>query len=332
MKTAHRSLFVLLLLATDHSMEHALAQRSVPGDPAVLRAQYGRSGLFGPRVRKTASPTPKEISRTGTRAAAVAAKPDPLHTTSTAHSLPVAPDTAALRKLRAVLVVGPVEANTRGYIEMMQANEAVLRESGIQVSTFYHPNARWADVSRAAAGADIFLYSGHGVAHDPRKLLVGGLALTDGIVDTERTVQGLALRPGALVLFAHACFTAGAAAGDGAGITVREAQRRVACYAKPFLTAGAGFYLANNMDHAMADVLERFLTGEPLTVNMDAAQEHLFTQALPLADRREAQIRLRAYGTKWQGSYTRSNNFVEACAGPVGFTIHDLIAPPLKKR
>jgi hypothetical protein len=323
MSTNARLLAIALLMGTAWTATPATAQRQVPGDPVALRAHRANTGLFGPRTRKV----------TANEGEGVAAPPvAQLFTADTTPSADTikeafvasAPAPEALRTLRAVLVVGPAEGNTRTYIAEMNDAAQVLREHGVQVSTFHHPYATWDDVARAAQGADIFIYSGHGVAHDRQAKVVGGLALSDGIVDPLPTAEGLALRKGAVVLFAHVCYTAGSAAGDR--ISLREAHRRVACYATPFLRYGADAYFAINLCDAMAVVLRRFLRGEPL----DAAGFPIAPSARPLKapGTDTAQVLVGSVENTPSANALDRGSYDVAFVGPRRYTIHQLLERP----
>jgi flagellar hook assembly protein FlgD len=70
--------------------------------------------------------------------------------------------TAAVHK-KAVIVVGPVGADTAGYIVYAKAIAASLEKSpDIDVTLILPPHATWSAVVSAATGADFFAYIGHG--------------------------------------------------------------------------------------------------------------------------------------------------------------------------
>jgi hypothetical protein len=333
MHTKVRVLAIALLMGIAWPTTPAAAQRRVPGDPVALRTHRPNTGLFGPRTRKE---HPNKVDRLGAeeevmvQADASGSTPAGTHnaplrdhgTALRGEGIPSVPAPEALRTLRAVIAVGPVESNTPQFISEMEDAASVLREAGVHVSTFYHPTAAWADVARAAQGADIFLYSGHGVRHDRHARLVGGLALSDGIVGPEPTAEGLGLRDGALVLFAHACYTAGSASGDR--INLKEAQRRVACYAAPFMQHGVDAYFAINLCDAMAVVLRRFLQGEPLDIVGFPSPPSTRPLQLPglITDK---EVMVGGVVDELPGRNVATNAYDVAFVGPSHYTIHQLL-------
>jgi hypothetical protein len=175
-----------------------------------------------------------------------------------------------LKKLKAVIVTGDVDgangASTLDYIKGMKDLAVFLRDAGVSVQEFYCPNDNWDKIKDAAANANFFVYSGHGVYDGtlPPKW-VGGLYLTDKFVSSDEIQKGLMLAPNSVVVFNHACFTAGSSAVDVNDIGVVEAHRRVAMYAHPYIDSGLGCYYANNFNGGAKDFFQGFLAGN--TVN-----------------------------------------------------------------
>ena len=62
-------------------------------------------------------------------------------------------------------MVGPVEGSTAKYIVHARGYAALARSYGAAVTEVYSPNATWTAVQRAAVGANIFIYLGHGNGH-----------------------------------------------------------------------------------------------------------------------------------------------------------------------
>lgn len=175
-----------------------------------------------------------------------------------------------LKKLRAVIVTGDVDgangASTLNYIKGMKELSEFLRDAGIAVQEFYCPNDDWEKIKAAASNANFFVYSGHGVYDGTRPpKWVGGLSLTDKFVSSDEIQKDLRLAANSVVVFNHACFTAGSAAGDENDIGVVEAHRRIAMYAHPYIDAGLGCYYANNFYGGAKDFFQGFLSGN--TVN-----------------------------------------------------------------
>lgn len=324
MHTTARLLAIALLMATAWPATPAAAQRRVPGDPAVLRAHRANTGLFGPRTRKVTLPL-IEVDQLPTPDKALANLRGPNEHPGIPEPEVVSPDPLHLYTLRAVVVVGPSDGYTALFTDEMREVTALLRGHGVEVSTFYHPEAQWADVARAAQGADIFIYSGHGVAYDRRGNKVGGLALSDGIVDPDTTAAGLGLREGGLVLFSHVCYSAGSSSNDQ--ITLRQAHQRVSCYATPFMVRGAGAYYAINTLYRMEYVLMHFLNGMPLDAIGFPSPPN--TRPLQLPGRiTDKEVMVGSYIQQALRPGYRSNEYDVAFVGPRRYTIHQLLERP----
>ena len=74
----------------------------------------------------------------------------------------------------------------------------------------------------------------------------------------------LRLRPNAIVILNHACYSAGYSSEDWGIISLEEAQRRVALYSLPFLQAGFAAYYADNWPGSPAELLRSLAEGQPL--------------------------------------------------------------------
>lgn len=156
----------------------------------------------------------------------------------------------SLRKLKAIIIVGSVENLTGEFTLEQQKTAAYLRSVGVRVFEFYHPHAKWNDILKESEGAHIFIYAGHGSA--------SVLCLTDGIVYGSTIEKELKLHKNALVIFNHACESAGSSATDKGDIGKAEALRRVGDYAKPYVNLKAGAYFANNYYNCLPSFLNSF--------------------------------------------------------------------------
>jgi hypothetical protein len=179
-----------------------------------------------------------------------------------------APLAGAAANWKVVYLVGDTDglgAATQESIGQARENAQRLRELGLQVVEFYPPDNHWADVKAAALDAHVLIYSGHGVYWDATQTLVGGFYLQANEFIHPDTVRAeLHMRQGAIVIFNHACFSAGSSGADPAPISMEEAQRRVALYAEPFLEIGFGAYYASNYNDAPVDILRGLVEGKLL--------------------------------------------------------------------
>ncbi len=156
----------------------------------------------------------------------------------------------SLRRLKAIIIVGPTEGLTGSFILEQQRTAAYLRSVGVRVVEFYDTHARWKDIVEESKGAHIFIYSGHGSA--------SLLCLSDGIVYGNTISQELKLHKNALVIFNHACQSAGSSSTDKGDIGNLEALRRVGDYAKPYIDLEAGAYFANNYSNCLPSFFKSF--------------------------------------------------------------------------
>ena len=106
-----------------------------------------------------------------------------------------------IKKLKAVFIVGPVEEDTKEFIAEQKKNAAYLKGLGVQVVEFYHPNAKQKDIIAGAQNANMLIYAGHGG--------VSVYCLTNGVVNTVDLLKDLNLHKNAIIIFNHACESAG---------------------------------------------------------------------------------------------------------------------------
>jgi hypothetical protein len=144
----------------------------------------------------------------------------------------------SLKRLKAIIIVGPVEEDTKQFIDEQKKHAAYLRNLGVQVLEFYHPKAKQKDIVAASKGANIVIYAGHG--------MVSLFCLTNGLVNSEDLLKEMNLQKNALVIFNHACESAGSSGPDMNDIGQSVAVNRVTEYAKPFVQSNVAAYYANN--------------------------------------------------------------------------------------
>lgn len=175
--------------------------------------------------------------------------------------------------LKAVAIVGDVGDATATFKQDMDRAADALQSHGVVVEKFYYGDRSfsWADVVTAATGAHFLLYMGHGVYWDgpcTHPTLVGGFYLGSGQFvhpDQIRSDLNGRIAPGAVVIFSHACFSAGQTACDSSGSPPQEeAARRVQMYAAPFVDIGLKAYFANNYYYSAENYVNRILA-DPAT-------------------------------------------------------------------
>ena len=163
-----------------------------------------------------------------------------------------------LKKLKAVIVVGPVEEFLKEDVERAKVVAKYLRDKGVQVKEFYPPYDKWTNIVNASKDANIFMYSGHGTTCGENGK-AGGLCLSNETFIYSTTIsKELKLHKNALVLFNCVCYAAGSSDSDEKDIGVKEAITRVSDYARPFFKSGATGYYVSNYEGSMVPFLQEF--------------------------------------------------------------------------
>ncbi len=169
--------------------------------------------------------------------------------------------------LKAVAIVGDVEDHTHVYKTDMDVAVNALQNHGVTVEKFYYGDRTftWSDVITAATDAHFLLYMGHGIwwgGSCTNPTLVGGFSFGNQFVHPDDIRNDLAGRMAddSIVIFSHACFSAGNTACDGDGEPSQdEAERRVRMYAAPFVDIGMEAYFANNYFNSAANIVNKVL-------------------------------------------------------------------------
>ena len=164
-----------------------------------------------------------------------------------------APVQASARVPKVVVIVGPVGSMTAGFRAQGEAAAKAAEAQGAQVVRVYSPNATWPVVQRAAEGASILIYLGHGNGwpspyrdslHPPSQNGFG-LNPVAGVDDSahqyfgEAFIERLRLAPNAVVLLHHLCYASGNSEPGLPDGTQAESILRVDNFASGFLRAGA---------------------------------------------------------------------------------------------
>jgi flagellar hook assembly protein FlgD len=178
---------------------------------------------------------------------------------------------AATGDPKVVIIVGATHGATAGY----RADADVAYVEAIKYTSnvvkVYSPNATWANVKAAVAGASVVIYMGHGngwpspYTYDPSYTTKDGFGLnaTAGAGDYnnkyygEPSIATLDLAPGAIVLLHHLCYASGNSEPGNAEPSLSVARQRADNYAAAFLRAGASAVIADG--HAGAESYLRAL-------------------------------------------------------------------------
>lgn len=184
---------------------------------------------------------------------------------------------AASSGAKVVIVVGAVEGTTSSYRADADAAAAVFAKYTSNVVKVYSPNATWANVQAAAAGASVFVYLGHGSGYpNPynAKLVAGdngmGLNSKAGNGDSDLQYYGasymaqLNLAPNAIVILNHLCYASGDSE-PGYGLpSLATAETRVDGYASGFLHGNARAVIAEGLRDISPYITALFTTHETI--------------------------------------------------------------------
>ena len=165
---------------------------------------------------------------------------------------------AAVSGPKVVLIVGATHSVTPSYRADADAVYAEAIKYTPNVVKVYSPNATWAAVKSAVAGAQIVVYMGHGngwpspYTYDPLFTTKDGFGLnaTAGNGDYnnkyygEPSIATLGLAPNAVVILSHLCYASGNSEPGNAEPSLSVAKQRADNYASAFLKAGARAVIA----------------------------------------------------------------------------------------
>lgn len=168
---------------------------------------------------------------------------------------------AASDGAKVVIVVGATHGTTARYRDYANAAYAEAIKYTSNVVKVYSPNATWARVKAAAAGANIIIYFGHGngwpspYTYDPKYTTKNGFGLNatagNGDYNTkyygEPYVAQLDLAPNAIVMLHHLCYASGNSEPGDAAPSLATAKKRVDNFAAGFLRTKARAVLAEGL-------------------------------------------------------------------------------------
>lgn len=189
-----------------------------------------------------------------------------------------APATRAAAQ-KVVIVVGPVASETANYKSNARKLADQARSYGANVVEVYSPNATWRRVRRAANGANVVIYLGHGNGW-PSPYRPFSSRTKDGMGLNRRLHSGnrnlkyygeyymrrLKLAPHAVVILNRLCYASGNSEWGAPNPSRRVAKKRVDNFGRGFLRAGAQAVFASGIT-SVGYVLEGLFTG-PASMTM----------------------------------------------------------------
>ena len=171
---------------------------------------------------------------------------------------------AASPQDKVVIVVGAVQGTTSSYRADGDNIAAVFARYTSNVVKVYSPNATWANVQAAAAGASVLVYIGHGSGY-PNPYVgylqpngdngmglnysSGSYAKNDNYTQYygENYMAQLGLAPNAVVILWHLCYASGDSEWGQGKPSLSTVQTRVDGYASGFLRGNARAVIAEGV-------------------------------------------------------------------------------------
>ncbi len=181
---------------------------------------------------------------------------------------PAAVRAATSTSARAIVtvVVGPTGSDTSRFMSWGEEIAQRAEAFGAEVRRVFYPDATWSNVVKAAEGANVFVYIGHGNGYPSpytSRLMTDrqdGLGLDPAAGDGENSVQyygekyvaaDFHLAPHAVVILNHLCYASGNSEPGYPDPTVDVARERADNFAAGFLAAGAsGVFALGHQDGA----------------------------------------------------------------------------------
>ncbi len=198
---------------------------------------------------------------------------------------------AAGSPVKVVIVVGPVEGNTAKYISIARGYAALARSYGASVTEVYSPKATYTQVTKAAVGANIFIYLGHGNGYPSpygafSSLRKNGMGLNSSSGHGNSNVKywgqtymrtGLHLATNSVVLLNHLCYASGDSEPGRANPSKSVASQRADGYGTGFLRTGAKAVFANGNGSLSSIITNLFTTDK--TVGQIFQSDYSFSGA-----------------------------------------------------
>lgn len=306
----------------------SLATSVALADVAIGDVQTTASSLPGtadpaPIPLSEPAPTPPPTDPPAVPAADPTAEPSPTP------EAPVEPPAEPARA-KVVIVVGPVGGQTGKYIRVARRIAASARTYGAQVVELYSPNATWSRVEKAADGANVLVYIGHGNGwpsghgpFDPDSKNGMGLNARAGAGNHNTRYYGesyiarsIDLAEDAVVILNRLCYASGNNEWGRGNPTRATAVKRVDNYGAGFLRAGAAAVFAEGITDARYILRGLFRT--------DATMEQIFWSSPDATGRYDFSFASRRTdgATALLDPYARSR-YYRSVIGDLGVTAAD---------
>jgi hypothetical protein len=188
------------------------------------------------------------------------------------------PQETRAASIKVVVVVGPAGSSTPKYRDNAREYAKVARSYGASVTEIYSPYATWTRVKRAAQGANLLIYIGHGNGYPSpygafQRFTKDGMGLNAtsgngnynvkywGEYYIDRDIQ---MAKNSVVLLNHLCYASGNSEWGSSNPTKSTAIKRVDNYGAGFLRAGARAVFAEATSSISPHIRSLFTTNRTM--------------------------------------------------------------------
>jgi hypothetical protein len=188
------------------------------------------------------------------------------------------PQETRAASVKVVVVVGPAGSSTPKYRDNARSYAKLARSYGASVTEIYSPYATWTRVKRAAQGANLLIYLGHGNGYPSpygafQRYTKDGMGLNAtsgngnynvkywGEYYVDRDIQ---MARNAVVILNHLCYASGNSEWGSSNPTKSTAIRRVDNYGAGFLRTGARAVFAEATSSIAPHIRSLFTTNRTM--------------------------------------------------------------------
>jgi hypothetical protein len=188
------------------------------------------------------------------------------------------PQETRAASIKVVVVVGPAGSSTAKYRDSARVYAKLARSYGASVTEIYSPYATWTRVKRAAQGANLLIYLGHGNGYPSpygafQRYTKDGMGLNAtsgngnynvkywGEYYVDRDIQ---MAKNSVVILNRLCYASGNSEWGSANPTKSTAIKRVDNYGAGFLRAGAKAVFAEAINSVSPHIRSLFTTNRTM--------------------------------------------------------------------
>jgi hypothetical protein len=159
----------------------------------------------------------------------------------------------------AILILGSDLGLERrnSHIDELNRISSFLIAKNVVIHEFYDDEAKWDNIIKISPRCSFFIYFGHGG-------MKNFLKMNGDLIDSNKIISELRLKPNSLVLLGHSCFSAGSSSSDFDQISLSTANDRIKSRASVFFKTGASVYYSNNFNDGILSFLSNLYRGNSI--------------------------------------------------------------------